>query len=429
MDLRWRLFGHVLGFALALLLAAAAWVGLALRVDVAEETAASVRLANTLLAVSSARNLQASDMERLLSGGQLRHVALTVERSNLEQSGPAVEGGMLDRLVDALTGARQIQEQRIPLGDGTLVIRADPRAEIHEVLRDGLRMIATLIVFSIVLAFAAWFAAHRALKPVRALEDGLARVGRDEGPVSLPAFRLKEFSAIAGAIERMSAELSQTRAEREALARRVIEIQERERREIARELHDEFGQSLTAVGVSAAYIERQAGRAAVDEIVASARDIREEARRLTVQVRSLLSQLRPQGLDGGQIVDALGVMVRSWQGRAPQIGIEASLPEKLPALPPAAGLALYRTAQEALTNALRHSVASKVRLSVQQVGRAVELTVCDNGVGCAQEVSQRARGGLLGMRERAELAGGRCWFDEAPGGGLQVRLSLPLAAA
>ena len=94
-----------------------------------------------------------------------------------------------------------------------------------------------------------------------------------------------------------------------------------------------------------------------------------------------------------------------------------------------AGLVLYRTVQEALTNVLRHSVASSVRLSIREVGKAVELTVCDNGVGKVQDVVHRARGGLLGMRERAEMAGGRCWFDDAPEGGLQVRLSLPLSAA
>lgn len=127
------------------------------------------------------------------------------------------------------------------------------------------------------------------------------------------------------------------------------------------------------------------------------------------------------------MVDALNDLVSGWRGRAPGIGIETEFPPTLPTLPPAAGLALYRTLQESLTNVLRHSVASRVRLSLQQVGRAVELTVCDNGVGQVADVVRRARGGLLGMRERAEMAGGRCWLDEAPGGGLRVHLSLPLA--
>lgn len=429
MDLRWRLCGHVLGFALALLVAAAAWVGLALREDVAEEMEASVRLVNTMLAVSAAQDYRAGDMERLLASGQLRHIALRVERSSLEQQPQAGTASLLDRLVDHFTGGRDIHERRIPLGDGMLVIRADARAEIAEVLRDGARMMVTLLAFCVAMAVVAWMAAHRALKPVRDLEEGLARVGRGEGKVSLPAFRLKEFSAIAGAIERMSAELEETRVARQELARQLLELQENERRELARELHDEFGQSLTAVSVSAAYIERNIAKASADKLAESARDIRTEAVRMIVHVRNLLSQLRPHGLDGLLMKDALNDLVASWRHRAPEIGIDAAFPDTLPPLPPSAGLALYRTVQEALTNVLRHSVASQVRLCVQQVGRTLELTICDNGVGKAQEIMRHSRGGLLGMRERAEMAGGCCSFDEAPEGGLQVRLSLPLAAA
>ena len=96
-------------------------------------------------------------------------------------------------------------------------------------------------------------------------------------------------------------------------------------------------------------------------------------------------------------------------------------------MPPLAGLALYRTLQEALTNVLRHSVASRVRLSLRQIGSEVELTVADNGVGRSADALPRARGGLAGMRERAAMAGGRCWLDDAPGGGLRVCLSLPVA--
>lgn len=428
-DLRWRLLGYVLGFALALLTAAAAWVGLALREDVAEEMEASTRLVNTMLAISAAPEVRAGALSRLLADGQLRHVTLQVERSNLEQVGTAASSGVGAALVAYLMDGRPVQEQRIPLGEGTLVIRSDASAEIHEVLRDGARIMGTLLVFSLAMALVAWLAAHRALRPVRELEKGLARIGRDEERVSLPPFQLKEFAAIATAIESLSVELSETREARQQLARQLLELQENERRELARELHDEFGQALTAVSVSAAYIERNAQRATPQALAESARDIRQEATRMLGQVRSLLSQLRPHGLEGLQMVDALQDLVSGWKGRAPEIGIETEFPPTLPVLPPAAGLALYRTLQEALTNVLRHSVASRVRLSLQQVGRAVELTVCDNGVGKASEVIRRSRGGLLGMRERAEMAGGRCWFDEAPGGGLQVRLSLPVPQA
>jgi two-component system sensor histidine kinase UhpB len=427
MDLRWRLFGYVLGFALALVAAAAAWVGLALREDVAEEMEASTRLVNVILAVSAAPEYRADELKALLEGGQLRHVAVSVERSNLEQGVTPAASGPLATLVDYLLEGRQIHERRIPMGSGTLVIRADARAEIHEVLRDGARIMTTLVVFSLGMAVLAWLAAHRALKPVRELEQGLVRIGRGEARVSLPPFQLKEFASIAGAIEQLSEELAESRSAQQKLARQLLELQETERRELARELHDEFGQALTAVNISAAYIERHAGRASPDDLKESARDICNESTRMLGQVRTLLSQLRPHGLEGLQMVDALNDLVSGWRGRVPEIGIETAFPATLPVLPPLAGLALYRTLQEALTNVLRHSVASRVRLSLQECGRGLELTVCDNGVGQVADVIRRSRGGLLGMRERAEMAGGHCWLADAPGGGLQVRLSLPLA--
>ncbi len=409
-DLRWRLFGYVLGFALALLTAVAAWIGLALREDVAAEMDAASRLVDVVLAAGTPG--QGAEALRTLAGsGQLRHVVLSVERSSLEHSDP-------------VTAAH---ERRIPLGDGTLVIRADARAEIREVLEGGVRIMGSLLILALALAAVAWLAAHRALAPARELERGLARLGRGEGDAALPGFELKEFATIAAAIERLSGDLSAARAAEQALARQLLELQEAERRELARELHDELGQALTAIGAAAACIEKQAGRAVPDVLVASARDIRQESGRVLGLVRNRLARLRPGGLDEQRLVEALDELVAGWRSRAPQIRVDAEFPASLPALPPLAGLALYRTAQEALTNVLRHSVASRVRVSLRQVDRAVELTICDNGIGSGADAAMRARGGLTGMRERAEMAGGRCWLDDAPGGGLQVRLSLPLA--
>ena len=144
-------------------------------------------------------------------------------------------------------------------------------------------------------------------------------------------------------------------------------------------------------------------------------------------VGTVLARLRPRGLDdGAQVAAALDGLVRTWQHRAPEVAIEADLPARLPALPPSAGLALYRTLQEALTNALRHSLADRVTLSLRADADAIDLVVSDNGGGRATDVAARGRGGLLGMRERAEMAGGRVWLSDGPDGGLSVRLSLPL---
>ncbi len=427
MDLRWKLFGTVLGFALALLTAAAAWIGGALQRDATQEMAASARLVDAIRAASAAPGMRVDELERLLGAEPLRHVRLQIERSNLEHSVSDAPAGPMDLLAAALLGERTVPEQRIPLADGVLVVRADAHAEIREILWDGAGLMLTLLVFSVAMAVVAWLAAHRALKPVRELEAGLARIARDTGPVRLPEFELREFSRIGVAIERLAGDLARERADRQTLARRLVELQEAERRELARELHDEVGQALTAMGVRAAFIERHAGRADAVRLSACARDIRTESGRLVKLVGTVLARLRPRGLDdGAQVAAALDGLVRTWQHRAPEVAIEADLPARLPALPPSAGLALYRTLQEALTNALRHSLADRVTLSLRADADAIDLVVSDNGGGRATDVAARGRGGLLGMRERAEMAGGRVWLSDGPDGGLSVRLSLPL---
>ncbi|MGL4408628.1 MAG: sensor histidine kinase [Zoogloea sp.] len=427
MDLRWRLFGHVLVFALALLLAAGAWIGLALREDVAEEMEASVHLVNTMLMLSEASGKTSDELADVLKGDHLRHLVLTLERSKMEQSAVMAAPASSSFWADRLIGNQAVHERRIPLKDGTLVIRANGQSEVAEIVRDGVRILLTLLVFSLAMAVMAWLAAHRALKPVRILEQGLARVGRGEHPVAMPPLALREFASIASCIEQLAENLARARASEQQLARQLLELQEAERRELARELHDEFGQALTAINFAAAFIEKHAPHAPVGDVVNSARDIRIEAGRMLEQVRGLLSRLRPHGLEGLQMVDALNDLVGSWRSRAPDMGFEVYLPRSLPALPPLVSLALYRTVQEALTNVLRHSVASRVRLDLAWGEGALELTVADNGVGRVSEVLHKPRGGLLGMRERAEMAGGRFWLCDTPGGGLELRLSLPVA--
>ncbi|MFC5770932.1 sensor histidine kinase [Thauera sinica] len=424
MDLRWRLATRLSLLAAALLAAGCAMVALALTRDVSEEVAASGRLAELLLGIGEAGGGQTAALKRLLEAGELRHVAVSLERPGLEQSRRSGAADPLDWLAARLPGGAT-DEQRIAIGDEVLVIRADPRAEIREVLRDGLRMLGVLALFACVTVFATWRAAHRALAPVRELEQGLARLARGEEQAALPRFELQEFDRIAAAVDRLAASLAAARAAETTLARRLIGVQEAERRELARELHDEFGQSLAAIGAATAFIERHAGTADAAGITDCARDARTEAARMSSHVRGLLRQLRPHGLGGLGMRDALAELVQHWRARAGGIALDVELPGRLPRLAPEAGLALYRCLQESLTNVLRHSGAGRAAVRLQAVPGGVRLVVGDDG--CGQADSLRAGGGLLGMRERAEMAGGRLSLGQSALGGLQLELWLPEA--
>lgn len=202
--------------------------------------------------------------------------------------------------------------------------------------------------------------------------------------------------------------------------RRTTDVQEAERRRIAHELHDEVGQSLTAVVL-------HLGRLARDAPVDSDKldEVRESVRDVLETVRTIAQQLRPEALDDLGLSTALEAL-------ADRLSQHAGIPidqEVDPALPPLSAdreLAIYRVAQEGLTNALRHARASRLRLSLIGGGDYVVLRVCDNGSG----FGGTPRGvGCDGMRERALFVGGDLRLARAPEGGAEVRLKVPAGAA
>ncbi|MFG5409542.1 response regulator [Piscinibacter sakaiensis] len=374
MDLRLQLVRRVAALTFVLLLLCCAGVLAALREDVADEVEASSRLAELMqLAGSSAT---ASDparvsqaVRRLLDAGRLRHVSVRLERADgrgqeadpdpeLEPTDTALTRWLADR-VPALPAPRMTH--RVPIGDEVLVIRPDPRSEVAEIVHDAVRMLASLLLFAAATLALVWFAAHRALAPVRELELGL-------GLPPLPRFRLREFDRIARAIDGMALQLAEARAAQHRLAQRLIAVQEDERHELARELHDEIGQSLTAIGVGAAFVDRHAERATPEQLRECARDIAQQARAITGQVRGMLGRLRPHGLEGVGMLAALQELCNGWRLRGGEIRLRAELPDELPPLGPAQGLALYRGLQEALTNVWRHSGAREVLVRLRQAG-------------------------------------------------------------
>jgi two-component system sensor histidine kinase UhpB len=434
MDLRVRLLTYLLAGFAALLVVAGAVVASSLRDDVQDEVEASARLVELLLSAgqpaAEGRVAGRQRLDALIAQGGLRHVQVAVERSDSEQvlhSVTAVppSASWLTRL----TGLQSwdLPVHRVPLGGGeALVIRVDPHSEVDEVLEDAASMLGVFALFAAVSMAAAWWAADRALRPVRALEEGLARIGRGERAVSLPPMALREFQQVSGAIERMAESLEQLRAGERRMGQRLMAMQESEREELARELHDEFGQGLAAMAAAAAFVERHASSAKPELLVECARDIRQASAHMGLQVRSRLRQLRPHGLQDMNMREALTELVYGSRLRAEGVVIETQLPEVLPSLPAEAGLALYRTVQEALTNVLKHAGARRVSLQIEVTGDGLCMTLDDDGGGCPKGVLQAARAGVMGMRERAAMAGGRFDVVDAPLGGVRVSLWLPV---
>jgi signal transduction histidine kinase len=226
--------------------------------------------------------------------------------------------------------------------------------------------------------------------------------------------------------QRQQAEHEQQR-HREDLRRlsaSVVEAREEERRRIARELHDELGQRLTALKMELSSLSPAPPRTAEERRIP---DMLEMIDDTVAAVRRIAADLRPLMLDDLGLNAAIEWLARDAAHRM-DIGITVQLGDEDPPVGERAAIALYRIVQEALTNVARHAHATEVQIEMHEDGTDLVLSVRDNGVGFPdRSMRHEGRFGLLGIRERAYMLGGRLEVDNPPGGGGRITVRLPLA--
>jgi len=209
---------------------------------------------------------------------------------------------------------------------------------------------------------------------------------------------------------------------------------EEERRAIARELHDELGQGVTAIKTIGTAIATRAGDGA-PEIRENARTIVSVATRIYDVAHGIIRRLRPSGLDHLGLAETLRGAVATWSQRHSEVRWDLVLSGELESLGEAVNITVYRIVQEALTNVVRHAGATRARITVSReqiapVGDAVVVRVQDDGRGLEPDSARNgARLGLVGMRERVQAFGGTFEISGAPGEGVTVRAVLPLVVA
>lgn len=261
------------------------------------------------------------------------------------------------------------------------------------------------------------FLLRRALSPLERLIDTMGRVE----PL-LPGERValygdnREILELTIAFNQM---LDRLESERRLSVRRTLLAQESERKRVAQELHDEVGQTLTAMLL---LLDRLSERAP-GELAAEAADARESARESLEEVRRIARRLRPEALDELGLDNALAALCEriASQGGLP---VETRLDGTGLTLTEEQQVVVYRVTQEALTNVLRHAGASRAQASLVATGDRIRLSVCDDG--CGLDGSEPGSG-LQGMRERALLVGGDLSVRERSGGGTEVSLELQAA--
>jgi two-component system sensor histidine kinase UhpB len=246
----------------------------------------------------------------------------------------------------------------------------------------------------------------------------------------LPGQRLPDASA--GAEVRQLSRafndmLGRLERERHDSGSRALAAMEDERLRIARELHDEVGQTLTALVLQLDTVGRQAPPSLAEPLA----EARETARSSVEQVREIAHRLRPEALEDFGLRAALSTLGSTFAERS-GLSVQTTLASPLPDLDAPRELAIYRVAQESLTNVARHAGARSVELELERHDGALVLSVRDDGRGVTRAaIAALADGpgsGIRGMRERALLVGGRLEIDRAMPHGTEVRLTVPVGA-
>lgn len=266
----------------------------------------------------------------------------------------------------------------------------------------------------------------RALRPAKTIVAGLVEIEIVNPAYRLPKFELNEWRHIASAINQLTDSQQNLLTERQKLVVKLINLQEDERRFMARELHDEFGQCLAAINAVASSIQYTAAQQC-PELIDEAKQISRITEHMLAGVRHMLGKLRPVEFDELGLAPSLNNLVSNWNtlssGKAHYqlsiIGDCASLPESQ-------AVTLFRIAQECLTNIAKHAAATSVSISLTINNQWVNLNIKDDGIATQLPFINTDGIGLLGIRERVTALNGQLRLSIAEPHGLCVEAWLPI---
>ncbi|GAB3316842.1 ATP-binding protein [Luteimonas notoginsengisoli] len=349
---------------------------------------------------------------------------------------PTADGrARMQRLPGVLRDGGDAYALAMPLEVGWSLWLLQPEQAVEaELWRNAMIMLGLLALVLLGVLAIVGIKMRRLGGSVRGLLERMQHFAVDREPEPIAAGSLpRELAPLADAMNRLAddartaygqassgmREQSLLREELQAMAQRLLTAQEDERRALSRELHDDVGQSITAIklGATALLDDDPARREIVDEIVAI-------ADHTVLKLRNLSLLLRPPQLDSLGLEAALRGQVALLE-RNTRTKITLRVPAMPQRPPPAVELACFRIAQEALTNALRHARATTIEVVIELDGQALHLRVEDDGRGV--DPADVHGLGLLTMRERAQQLGGSLVIDSAPGRGTRVRATLPIA--
>ena len=299
---------------------------------------------------------------------------------------------------------------------GSLVITSHPNDEMTEIWDGIVTQLQVGSAIAVALFLITMMVVSRALAPIQALSEAMTKIESGGYDTRVKPDGPPELAAICAKLNHLAAALGDAVDDKRRLAERVVSLQDVERKEIARELHDEFGPYLFALRAHASSLMRiaDAREPDTDALRKHGGAILEQVNALQQFNRRVLEKLRPVGLTELGLRKALDALLRLWGESHPGVAIETAIAPSLGETGETADLTIYRTVQEALTNVFRHAGATSVSVTIESIGPlsgtrrggrgGARVRVCDNGRGLSPD--HKLGLGLIGMRERILALGG-----------------------
>lgn len=323
---------------------------------------------------------------------------------------------------------------------GRIAIISNPVDELAEVWSDvSWLALVGLLVTSIILGLVLLLV-RGSLKPFEGLKRGLSDLEAGKSNVRIEVRGATEFRVISAALNSLAETLDRMRIENRALVDRLIRVQDDERKEIARDLHDEAGPCLFSIRAGAVALSESTATATLDipRIRQTCANVNKASEVLQNLFRALLVRLAPRGLSEFGLREVLQGLLNSWQTSRPDVALELICPHDLSILDESISLTAFRVVQESITNIFRHANANSARIRVElgstgpsssseieaECAPALLITIEDNGVGIPTQPTLGL--GLMGMRERVQALGGSISMDRRAIGGTRIAVSLPL---
>jgi two-component system sensor histidine kinase UhpB len=309
---------------------------------------------------------------------------------------------------------------------GMLAVSSSAEMDIAQAWSDVRNLLGLSALTILAVCLPVYLTINRALRPAGIIVAGLEILRNGNLAYRLPPFELQEWSQTAAATNQLAAAQQQLLAERQKLAVQLIDLQEQERRYLARELHDEFGQCLAAINAVAASIAHTAERQCPD-LVEEAERVARISGHMMDNVRNLLGRLRPAELDELGLAASLSSLVAGWNKHsAGKTKHRLNIADDCGSLQEAQAIALFRIAQECLTNIARHASAKQAEITLATAEDRAVLTIRDDGVAETLPFQEGPGIGLLGIRERVAALQGKLTLSIAEPHGLKVEVVLPI---